>query len=229
MRTAILMMLVIGCGRSKNARSEDLDAPIEPGFAALYARAMEDMVMFPAGPTRAREIHCPGEKRTWEQEIADRKDKLLSHEAFTIDRQAVSCATAEACFDAGVCPHRPRCLGPSARLRPAEAERLCRWRGARLQTHLEWQRAIRGRDGFRLVANSQSDRLCPPYNELPGWPRCELVSDAGVRYYFGSLGEWVHDRCAGSTDRIYTRLSDLGDFSFLDDVTRLEFRCARSL
>jgi formylglycine-generating enzyme len=76
---------------------------------------------------------------------------------FAIDRVEVTVASYRACVRAGVCAPTPLALSdarfiaaaelPITSVTYAEAETYCGWRGARLPTEAEWERAARGTDG----------------------------------------------------------------------------------
>lgn len=109
-------------------------------FCQLYARQLEAMA--------DRIIGADGSLR----------ERVVYLGAFAIDRYETTVAEYRACVDAGACSLDPLIAGderylsrelPIVNVTWYEAEAHCRWRGGRLPTEAEWERAARGADRRR--------------------------------------------------------------------------------
>jgi hypothetical protein len=132
--------------------------------------------------------------------------------SFEIDRFETTHAEYLECVAAGACPRLPRIsrdkrhrIGPRYPVRVAwnEASAYCRWRGVRLPTAAEWEKAARGTD----------ERIYPWGDEPPDRHRAQArwiegcgaaqvpvgshptgASPYGVEDLYGNVAEWVGDR-----------------------------------
>ena len=158
MRTTVIVCLVaLGCSDKAPPPSE-APRPFykEARDATNTLRApptrVEDMVAIPGGPFMGRNP-CPKPAYDYEAFYRDeRPNEPLRVAGFSIDREVVTCPQYAECVAAAACPP----FGPMecgidrkwARVGIDSALAYCRWRGARLSSYREWQRAIRGVEGL---------------------------------------------------------------------------------
>jgi formylglycine-generating enzyme required for sulfatase activity len=145
---------------------------------------------------------------------------------FFIDRYPATNAEYKECFDAGMCPGDCKMLQscggamydeyqmtdpvlasyPAATITVEGAEAYCRWKGKRLPTEAEWERAARGPQGFDYPwGNDAPDctrYLCDPGDMPSSWSHYWLapvganpgdISPEGVHEMVTSAIQIVHD------------------------------------
>lgn len=131
--------------------------------------------------------------------------------SYWIDRYEVTNAQYAQCVLGGVClppRHRQafddqeRAGHPVTNVTWSQARTYCQWRGGRLPTEAEWEKAARGTDGRRHPWGNSDEGIrkgkngtAPPANEgtAPGGSAPEDVSPYGVLDMAGNVSEWVKD------------------------------------
>jgi len=153
--------------------------------------------------------------------IRDNPERNVAVTDFFIDRNEVTNADYEACVQAGACRKRgaiPPTLSapelPAVRVGRAAAAAYCGWRGKRLPTENEWERAARGPDN-RLypwgdafdgdASNGGHAAPCEQNGRLyrftaPGGCFAHDVSAFGVYDMAGNVAEWTADFYTSSPD-----------------------------
>ena len=188
--------------------------------------------------------------------------QTLKLDAFEIDRFEVTSNEYEACVDAGVCFYRGSILDQRRTFKNGrgnhpinfvswvEAHTFCVWRGKRLPTDAEWEKAARGPDGLRFpwgnepvpsceLAVVDEDDESSNGNEGCGtgftWPvgsRPKGVSPYGVHDLIGNVWEWTSMTTVRGSS--YSNFADSIRFVSRFEGNRLSdrsfdvgFRCAR--
>jgi formylglycine-generating enzyme required for sulfatase activity len=176
------------------------------GVARADRPAAPEMVEVPAGS------YVQGTRRGEPDERPPHRVRLA---AFRIDRREVTQAEYAACVKAGFCtaPRRyPGCVGdrlPVVGVSWHDAVAYCRWRGERLPSEAEWERAARGTDRRRFpwgdaleckranFGNFIGAGPCAaenPGHVLPVGSRPEGASPVGALDMAGNVWEWTADR-----------------------------------
>jgi formylglycine-generating enzyme required for sulfatase activity len=171
------------------------------------------MVYIPAGEFRmgcnqTQDPKCEKDEKPYHQVYLD---------AYCLDRWEVTAGDYGACFQAGKCLPTPKgkeCnLGRKDRRRHPincvnwdRAEAYCRWKGKRLPTEAEWEKAARGTDERIYPWGNQpptcADAVFPERKEEPGcgsqgtWKvgsKPKGASPYGVMDMAGNVLEWIAD------------------------------------
>lgn len=158
-----------------------------------------------AGDAAARDLGCPRVPRGAvclpaglaalgvdgpEARFEERPPHAVRLEAFAIDRREVSSRAYSRCVREGRCGE-PGCAVERSNRVPArcvawaDAEKYCLWRGGRLPTEAEWERAAAG----LLPAH----RTFPWGEDLPEAGLPLDLTPEGVEGLAGGVAEWVSD------------------------------------
>ena len=221
------------------------DAGVDAGIDAGPPVAA-DMVDVPAGPFLAGCNTAVGEQCLGgDNELPS---DTMNLPGFRIDRTEVTAAAYAACVTAGVCT-APTCSSDSPQ-HPVvcvdwnQARAFCGWRGARLPSEEEWEKAARGTEG-RIWPTGNTEPTCTQANidncEGRAWAagsQPATASPYGALDMVGNVWEWTESAFDANT-RVF-RGGGWGDvarnarasvrFGFVpsrrfDDIG---FRCAQS-
>ncbi len=223
-----------------------------PAVPASLAAPLSDepMVVVPAGPFRygcndALDANCEAEEKPGRTLVLPR---------YWIDRTEVPVSEFRRCVEAGACDASALASSsacnyearredhPMNCLEWESARAFCAWRGHRLPTEAEWEKAARGREGALYPWGSELDDLARRANlegEADGFARTARVeslpaggSPYGALHMVGNVSEFV-DRPGrvrgGSFDdepasSVVSRRTGREEIAF---SSRLGFRCAR--
>lgn len=121
-------------------------------------------------------------------------------DAYYMDTYEVTYARYEVCMNAGACPTTHIRSGSDLPVNTNwfESEAYCKWRGARLPTEAEWEKAARGTDNRTYPWGEGIDCSYANYWKCKGGPTKvgsyeKGKSPYGIYDLAGNVAEWVAD------------------------------------
>lgn len=220
-------------------------------------RPIEDVVAIPGGDFIGNAVSCPQDLQHVDRDWLDNWYRThvasvpQTVEAFEIERRQVAAQDYDDCVAAGVCKPGDESNSASSDREPRRprlavtfdnAERLCAWRGGRLPTLSELQRALRGAAGMAsppVPDPRYPYHRCGPRMEDDAF--CDVSSPDGVIYTGGGFGpalkEWTSTVGCGFPghnpngqlvrEHIVQGLLHLDLISYGDLGNAAAFRCVR--
>ena len=175
----------------------------------------EGMVYVPAGPfwmgcNKALDPLCEPDEEPYHEVYLD---------AYCIDEREVTVEEYEKCVNAGKCrrtvmggdcnfARKDRRGHPVNCVNLKKAEMFCEWKGKRLPTEAEWEKAARGLDGrvypwgnvtatcghTVMMEEEEEEKGCGKGSTWPVGSHPQDISPYGVKDMGGNVSEWVFDR-----------------------------------
>lgn len=232
-RVLTCSVLAMSCGR------EPSHEPMEmPRFVT---------VDIPASEVLAVPMSCDPSK--WSND----EDKPQQLGSFTIDKTTIGCKQYRACVRAGACRkwrgNEGFCVENEEYpldilwLSRGLAEDFCRWRGMKLPTALQWQRAVRGTAGAphppgeSNVPERRGRLHCRERYPHPSGESCRYAGPEGVIYRAESAHEMLRTRRCRAGLLTYELYDSASPTLFLDQAVytgtkdasgiNYVFRCVR--
>jgi formylglycine-generating enzyme required for sulfatase activity len=196
----ILTLLVLACNRSQKAK---LDEDANTARVAVPPEPPQrEMIRIGGGHIRMYDRRCyPGSYREKHPGKDQRQLVDVEVQPFAIDRETAICHDLEKCVEAGRCKDlgiQP-CVAGVANVPFATGEAFCAWRGMKLPTYPQWQRAMRGPEGFKYPrGNEWSEEYLSDQVTIDRGRR--YVSPEGVVYFIAEFGWWLDKEFTRDTD-----------------------------
>jgi formylglycine-generating enzyme required for sulfatase activity len=221
--TAPAVVSTLG-GSSSEALTSIPEATVAPGMTPspqLISSGEDDMVLIPAGEftmgRSAKDEFTGCQALNQECQLSGFMDEEPIHklvlDAFSIDKTEVTNALYQACEEQGACTPPQESNSntqanyygnpefdnyPVIYITWDQAKTYCEWRGARLPTEAEWEKAARGTDGRTYPWGENIDESFANFNYGVGDTTAAGSYEKGKSPYgiydmAGNVWEWVAD------------------------------------